>query len=139
MGCSCDLYGSLNSYNIVSYVWYHVKNHHHNMLQHATLTPGQHSPAMSISAASSEISLPHKNRRRYKTSATAPSTVKSTITIFSTPKYYNSQRPWLFFVNYFFSLSLFRLATPKNTNQLCNNWHPLPATLTHDSSPPLSC
>ena len=42
----------------------------------------QHSPTMTISTASSEISLPHKNHHRYKTSATARSTGTSMTTIY---------------------------------------------------------
>ena len=41
-----------------------------------------HSPTMTISAASSEMRLPHKNHHRYKTSAAAQSTGTSTTTIY---------------------------------------------------------
>ena len=52
---------------------YHVKIPH---------KPHQHSTTITISAASSEMSLPHKNHCRYKTSATAQSTGTSMTAIY---------------------------------------------------------
>jgi hypothetical protein len=55
-----------------TYVPYHVKIHYTMTLE---------SPTTTISAASSEISLPHRNNHRYKTSAAVQSTGTSTTMI----------------------------------------------------------